>query len=47
MEIEDLPLAIDDDGMTRISDGSPVVRVATRWRDEAAFVEHLVQRLTA
>ena len=47
VEIEDLPLAIDDDGMTRISDGSPVVRVATRWRDEAAFVEHLVQRLTA
>jgi inosine-uridine nucleoside N-ribohydrolase len=47
VEIEELPLAIDDDGMMRISEGGPVVRVATRWRDEAAFVEHLAQRLTA
>ena len=46
VEIEELPLAIDDDGMMRITDGAPIVRVATRWRDEAAFVEHLVQRLT-
>ena len=46
VEIEELPLVIDDDGMMRIQDGAPVVRVATRWRDEPAFVEHLVQRLT-
>lgn len=44
-EIEDLPLAIDDDGLMRIEDGAPMVRVATRWRDERAFIEHLVDRL--
>ena len=47
VEIEELPLTIDDDGMMRIEAGAPVVRVATRWRDEDAFIEHLVQRLTA
>lgn len=46
VEIEELPLAIDEDGMMRISDGAPIVRVATRWRDEDAFIEHLVARLT-
>lgn len=46
VEIEELPLAIDDDGMMRIADGSPVVRVATRWRDQDSFIEHLVERLT-
>lgn len=46
VEIEELPLAVDDDGMMRITDGAPVVRVATRWRDEPAFIEHLVDRLT-
>jgi len=45
-EIEELPLAVDDDGLMRIEDGAPVVRVATRWRDERAFIDHLVERLT-
>jgi inosine-uridine nucleoside N-ribohydrolase len=46
VEIEELPLAVDDDGLMRIEDGAPVVRVATRWRDgEESFVRHLVDRL--
>lgn len=45
-EIEELPLAVDDDGLIRIEAGAPVVRVATRWRDQRAFIEHLVERLT-
>jgi inosine-uridine nucleoside N-ribohydrolase len=44
-EIEELPLAIDDDGVMGVEDGAPVVRVASRWRDERAFIEHLVRRL--
>jgi len=44
-EIEDLPLAIDDDGLMRVEASAPVVRVATRWRDERAFLDHLVDRL--
>jgi inosine-uridine nucleoside N-ribohydrolase len=45
-EIEELPLAVDDDGLMRIEDGAPLVRVAARWRDERAFLDHLVDRLT-
>jgi inosine-uridine nucleoside N-ribohydrolase len=45
-EIEELPLAVDDRGLMRIEDGAPVVRVASRWRDQRAFIEHLVERLT-
>ncbi|MEA3057004.1 MAG: hypothetical protein QOD30_2436 [Actinomycetota bacterium] len=44
-EIEALPLAIDDDGLMRIEEGAPRVRVASRWRDEDAFITHLVDRL--
>jgi inosine-uridine nucleoside N-ribohydrolase len=45
-EIEELPLAIDDDGLMRIEVGAPIVRVATEWRDERAFIDHLVERLS-
>jgi inosine-uridine nucleoside N-ribohydrolase len=44
-EIEDLPIALDDDGLMRIEDGAPTVRVASRWRDEEAFLDHLTARL--
>jgi inosine-uridine nucleoside N-ribohydrolase len=47
VEIEELPLAMDDEGIMRVEDGAPIVRVATGWRDQDAFVEHLVTRLTA
>lgn len=46
VEIEELPLTVDDDGLMRIEDGAPVVRVASRWRDERAFLHHLTERLT-
>ncbi len=50
-EIETLNLAIADDGATVVVDagaaGGHPVRVATRWRDERAFYELLVQRLIA
>ncbi|MEN3273237.1 MAG: hypothetical protein V7636_1998 [Actinomycetota bacterium] len=46
-EIEELPLAIDDDGLMRIEDGAPSVRVASRWRDADAFVAHLTERLSS
>jgi inosine-uridine nucleoside N-ribohydrolase len=45
-EIEELPLAIDDDGLMRIEDGAPAVRVASRWRDADAFISHLTDRLS-
>jgi inosine-uridine nucleoside N-ribohydrolase len=45
-EIEELPLAVDDDGLMRVEQDAPVVRVATRWRDEEAFLDHVVTRLT-
>jgi inosine-uridine nucleoside N-ribohydrolase len=45
-EIEELPIAVDDTGLMRIEPGAPVVRVASRWRDERAFIDHLVERLT-
>jgi inosine-uridine nucleoside N-ribohydrolase len=46
VEIEELPIAVDDDGLMRVEDGAPIVRVATRWRDERAFLHHLTERLT-
>jgi inosine-uridine nucleoside N-ribohydrolase len=46
-EIEELPLTIDDDGLMQIDDAGPIVRVATRWRDERALLDHLVDRLTS
>ena len=47
-EIEELAIAVEDDGTMRIEDAAtaPLVRVATRWRDQRAFIEHLVARLS-
>jgi inosine-uridine nucleoside N-ribohydrolase len=47
VEIERLPIAVSDDGMTRIDPGGPQVRVATRWRDAEGFADHLLARLTS
>ncbi|HVM55672.1 MAG TPA: nucleoside hydrolase [Acidimicrobiales bacterium] len=44
-EIEDVPLAIGDDGVMRIDDGEPAVRVALRWRDRDAFLDQLAVTL--
>jgi inosine-uridine nucleoside N-ribohydrolase len=45
-DIESLPIAIDDEGIMRIEDSAPTVRVATGWRDQRAFLDHLVARLS-
>jgi inosine-uridine nucleoside N-ribohydrolase len=45
--VERLPIAVDDDGMTRIREGAREVQVATGWVDKDAFLDHLVERLTS
>jgi inosine-uridine nucleoside N-ribohydrolase len=47
LNIERLPVSIDDDGLTRIAPGAPELRVATSWRDRTTFEDHLVERLLA
>lgn len=46
VKIEELPLAIDDEGWMRITPGSRKVRVATSWRDDS-FPDQLVDRLVS
>ncbi|HVO54044.1 MAG TPA: nucleoside hydrolase [Solirubrobacterales bacterium] len=45
LEIEPLPIAIEADGMMRVSAGAPVVRVAMGLRAEG-FLDHLTRQLT-
>lgn len=47
LELETLPLSVDDQGMTYIDPerGRPV-HCALRWKDEAAFKAHLIGSLT-
>jgi hypothetical protein len=47
VEIERLPVAVDDDGLMRVTPGAPELRVATAWRDRDGFEDHLVKRFTA
>jgi inosine-uridine nucleoside N-ribohydrolase len=47
LNIEPLPISIDDDGLTRIDPAGRELRVATSWRDRDGFEDHLVERLTA
>tara|TARA_B100001123_G_scaffold447833_1_gene606642 strand:+ start:1748 stop:2758 length:1011 start_codon:yes stop_codon:yes gene_type:complete len=42
---EKIPLVVDDQGMTLHYPGGTNVRVATGWRNQDAFYEHLTQRL--
>lgn len=45
--IEELPIAVADDGMTRIDEADGrTLRVATEWKDLPAFKDLLVKRLT-
>ncbi|HWC36919.1 MAG TPA: nucleoside hydrolase [Acidimicrobiales bacterium] len=46
VEIEHLPIAVRDDGMTQVAPGGHQVRVATRWHDAERFADHLLARLT-
>ena len=45
--IEELPIAVDDEGTMRVDPEGRWVRAATAWRDAAAFADHLVERLTS
>lgn len=46
VNIETLRFDISDDGYTRLEDKGPFcARVATSWKDQAAFERHLAQRL--
>jgi inosine-uridine nucleoside N-ribohydrolase len=47
LNIERLPVTVDDDGLTCITHGGAELRVATSWRDRGQFEEHLTGRLTA
>jgi inosine-uridine nucleoside N-ribohydrolase len=46
LNIEQLPIEVDDDGLTRIMAGARELRVATSWRNREGFEEQLVERLT-
>jgi inosine-uridine nucleoside N-ribohydrolase len=45
LNIEQLGIVVEDDGLTRESPGAPELRVATSWRDRDRFEAHLVERL--
>lgn len=45
VEIEELPLVVDERGATRIDPAGRTVRVATEWRDRTGFDDLLVARL--
>lgn len=38
VDIEHLPIAVDDDGTLRVVDGAPNLSVATSWRDQEAYL---------
>ena len=46
LQIENLGIRVTDDGMTVIDPTARAIRVATKWKDLAAFEDLLVQRLT-
>jgi inosine-uridine nucleoside N-ribohydrolase len=45
LEIEQLPIHVEDDGSMTVAAGSPELRVATSWHDQDAFTDHLLERL--
>ena len=46
-QVEKLGLRVTDDGFTRIDDTAKVVSAATAWKDQGAFEDFLVRRLTS
>ena len=46
VKMEQLPIAVDDEGFTRIDENAGMVSVATQWKDLPAFEDWLVERLT-
>jgi inosine-uridine nucleoside N-ribohydrolase len=47
LHMEDLPITILDDGTTAVDPNGKIVHCAIDWRDQAAFDDLLVERLTA
>jgi inosine-uridine nucleoside N-ribohydrolase len=47
LNIERLPIALDERGLMSITPGAPELRVATSWRDRDQFEDQLVERLTS
>ncbi len=47
LEIEDLPIRVNEDGVTVIDDTGKSIRVATEWHDLEGFYDLLVGRLLA
>ncbi len=45
LQMEELHVAVTADGKTMLDDSGPVLRCATGWRDQAAFLELLTTRL--
>lgn len=43
--MEDLPLRIEDDGLTAVREGGKLVHCANEWRDMGAFEDLLINRL--
>ena len=47
LQMEKVRLAVTDDGFTRVDEAGKPVNCAVSWRDQEAFEEFLVQRITA
>jgi inosine-uridine nucleoside N-ribohydrolase len=47
LKIEELPIRVTDDGMTKIEPGAKTLRVATEWTNLEAYRQFLTDRLTA
>ena len=47
LRMEELDIAIDDEGRFALSEKAPTVRTAMDWNDLGAFEDHVVERITA
>lgn len=46
-KMENLPIRVDDEGFTRIDEAGKKMKVATSWKDMAAFEDLLTERILA
>ena len=46
LNMENLPIAVSDDGYTRIDDSGSLIRCAVTWKDLPAFEDMIISRLT-
>jgi inosine-uridine nucleoside N-ribohydrolase len=47
LNVERLPISVDDDGVMHVIAGAPELRVATSWRNRDIFADELVERLVS